>query len=184
MEKIIGDKKSFAVQIHISRYEPWLWGKTCIWINNSQIGDFEDENILGPFIGSLMRVAIKSQGLWFKEFEGLDCREIFTTINPFYGDPDKFYDLPGDQQEKYTKYDIFLFQFGENFDNWLLYPIVKGEMCKFIWRMYVHSKSDNTEVHNQIHCFDVPLRDIQEVYRQFCRLVPDQYWPTMIEKLE
>ena len=182
MKKLIGDKKSFAIDISILNYEPSIWGKSCIWINNDKLGDFEDENVLAPFIGSLMRIAIGYQELWYDEFEGLECEALFNEIFPFYNRSDDFYALTSEEQKYYTRYDIFIFEFGENFDNWMVTSVVTKNICKFLW---VDGKEIGTDKGSKrIKCFDVPLEDVQKVYKELCKLIPDKYWPTLIEKLQ
>jgi hypothetical protein len=180
MKKILGDKKIFAIGITISKYEPRIEGKSCIWINNSKIGDCDDENILAPFIRSLMRISIKYQELWYEEFEGLECEELFNKVFPFHDNPNDFYDLNAKDQEYYIRYDRFIFEFGENFDNWLLTSIVRKDNCKFIWA-YLKESTDDFKT-KSIKCFDVPLQYVQGIYRELCRLIPDSNWPTFIKK--
>lgn len=182
MEKVIGEKKSFAVGIDIIKFEPWIWGRSCLWINNIQIGDLKDENILGPFIGSLMRIAVKSDKLWLDELEGLTCEQMFSTIHPFLNNPDAFFDLTYEQQGNYVKYDLFLFEFGENFDDWIINPIVKDDNCKFIWLFDPSRGKEKQKIKDSVKCYDVPLEKIQEVYKEFAKLIPDEYWPNMIMK--
>lgn len=183
MKKNIGEKNLFAIEIDIVKYEPWIWGRSCLWINNIQIGDYDDENILSPFIRSLMRIALKYQALWFDELNGLECKELFYLINPFYNNPDEFYNLTFEEQGNYIKYDIFNFQFGENFDQWILRPIVKNDICKFLWVQIPKGDNDTYETRNNIQCFDIPLKNVQKVYRDLCNLIPNQYWPSTLEKL-
>lgn len=183
MKKIIGDKKVFALGVDILKYEPWIWGRTCLWVNNHQVGDFDDQNILGPFIGGLERIVIKHQELWYEELEGLKCKELFYKVFPFYNEPDQFYELSDEEQESYSKYDTFIFHFGENFDDWVITSVVRDNICKFLWVHTPRRDNDTYEVRNNIRCFDVPLKDVQKVYIQLCELIPDQYWPTLVEKL-
>jgi Immunity protein 42 len=183
MHHLIGNKNHFAVEIDFMTMTPRLWGKTALWINGIQVGDFEDENILGPFIGSLARVISYSNSLWNPQFEGLNCEEIFYTIDPVFDDPDSFYDLPDAEQEALEQLDIFSFAWGENFDDWVIYVIVKDELCKMIWFYDPDRGLGNKKAKGSVQCFEVPLADIKNVYRSMCNLIPDRYWPTLIKKL-
>lgn len=183
MDKIIGSKSQFAIGINIMKYEPWIWGNSCLWINNTQIGDYTDENILGPFMRSLMRLAMKFDKLWLEELDGLICNQMFEQINPFFNNPDEFFDLPVEKQNDYIKYDIFLFEFGENFDDWIINPVIKNGNCKFIWLHDPSRGKERIDIKSKVNCFDVPLEKIQEAYKEFVQLIPDQYWPKMLEKL-
>lgn len=182
MGTVIGNKTNFGIELDITQYEPQLRGKSCLWIGGNQIGDFDDENILAPFLNSIMRIAVKHQQLWLDELHGLNCKQIYDTISPFHDDPDRFYDLTEKEKDEYIKYDIFIFQFGENFDQWILHPIVKNDTCKFIWSF----PSTHREFKNggdNLNCFDVPLTVVQQVYKQLCAMIPHKYWPILIERM-
>ncbi len=181
MKKLIGDKRVFALEIEIIKFKPTPWGKNCLWINNQQIGNFNDENVFSPFIRSMQRIAVEPHELWFEELDGLGCKEMFNKVFPFFHEPHLFYELSDEEQDMYCKYDTFIFNFGENFDSWAITSVFSGKACKFLWLK--NPKIDN-EILNNIQCFDVPYTDVQEVYRQFCKLIPNKYWPTSIKKLD
>lgn len=183
MHRIIGDKNLFAVEIDVLKYSPKLWGRSCLWIKNSQLGDFNDENILASFISSIMRIAIRYKTLWLDELSDLSIADLFYTINPFFTEPKKFYDLTYVDQEKYVKYDRFRFEFGENFDDYMINPVVKENICTFLWVTNL-STVDSSFKSDSIQSFDVKLETIQNVYKDLCEQIPDQYWPTMIEKIK
>lgn len=182
--RIIGNKQTFAVQVEILKFEPWVWGKSAIWVGGEILGDYDDENIMGPFIGTLMDIALHSDKYWDEELKGLDDKDIFYTIHPFYNNPDGFYDLSDEEAKKYYKYDKYLMGWGENFDDYTISIVDKKELCLFIWVYTPNRDDDNFEVRNNIKSFEVPLLEIQEVYRQFCTLIPNEYWPKRLVKLE
>ncbi len=176
MNYLIGKKELFAVEVNVSTNK---WGhKTALWLNNTRIGDWQDKNLLAPFINSLYRVALKNEDLWLNELEGLNCRQVFLTTNPFYNNPDKFYDLAVAEQEKLTRFDKFLFNWGENFDRWHLQVIVRKNICKFLWIQPTAYATNTYEARNNIQCFDVPLAMVQEVYYELGNLIPEKYWPS------
>src|SRR5688572_12925121 len=137
MEKILGKKEAFAIGVDIKKMPPpHIWGRSCLWINNIQIGDFEDENILGPFIQSLMRITVKHKSFWNEKFNGVSCEEVFYKIYPFYNEPDSLLTLSSEELEKYESFENFSLYFGENFDNWSINLLVRSELCTFIWVHY------------------------------------------------
>jgi hypothetical protein len=61
--------------------------------------------------------------------------------------------------------------------------VCKGNNCKFLWVHYPLRDSDTFEVRNNIQCFDVPLKNIIDVYTEICTIIPDESWPPMIKKI-
>jgi hypothetical protein len=182
MRTIIGDKASFGIEIDIKQYEPHLRGKSCLWMDGNQIGDFDDENILSPFLNSLMRITLKHQQLWLEELNGLNCKQLYDKISPFHDNPDVFFELTEEEKDEYVKYDVFIFQFGENFDQWVLHPIVRNNTCKFIWSFpSTHKKFKSGD--NNLNCFDVPLTVVYQAYKDLCELIPGNYWPILVERI-
>lgn len=183
MEKVIGNTNLFALKIDIIRFKPHLWGKSALIINNIQLGVFEEENVLAAFIISLSRIYSQFNTLWLEELEGLSCKEMFNKINPFFKDPNSFYNLSELEQENIIKYDRFNFHFGENFDDYLINSVVKANTCKFLWVSNLR-KVDATYSDNLIQCFDIPLDEIHSTIKEFYNIIPSEFWPTLIEKLD
>jgi hypothetical protein len=154
MHIVAGDQKSFAVEMEITS-DKWR-NKTALWLNGARIGDWDDENLLAPFLNSFENLAENYETLWDNDLVGLDCRQIFLTIVPDYFAPDAFYDLSPKDQESLTRFDKYLFQWGENFDSWILRIVYRDGICKFLW---AHPTAPN-----DIHCHDVKLEDVLKVY--------------------
>jgi hypothetical protein len=162
---IIGDSSIFAIELEITNTVPKVVGKSRLWINNSPIGDFEDENILWPFFNSIRRIINNSNSLWFDEFDGKNCVEIFYTIHPFYGNPDDFWNLTSDKQKRLDKYDIFYFFWGENFDRYIINTVIRNDVCQFSWT------SGTKEV--DIACFSIQMAIIRDCYKVMIELFPN-----------
>ena len=181
MKKLIGDRRSFAIEIEIIQFKP-LWGKSCLWINNCQIGHLDDENYLAPFLGSAYRIAKRHKDFWLEELAGLKCKDAFYAIHPFYNEPHKFDELSSDEAKPFFKYDIFIIQWGENFDDWIVDVIVDNNLCQFMWVYTPLRDNDSFEAKNNIQCHSVKLEDIQRCYDELVTLVPDEHWPGLIPK--
>lgn len=183
MDSIIGKKNSFAVEIEILKVQPQLWGRTAIWLNSCRIGDFNDENILAPFINSLSRIALSSDKFWEEDFAGKSCKDILLAISPFFYNPEDFFDLSNEEQERLQKFDKYLFQWGENFDAWAIYVVVKDTVCKFLW-VKIQKENEDLNVHgHSIQCFEVPLLEVRDVYKQLCDIIPNECWPSFMKKI-
>jgi hypothetical protein len=178
MEKIIGDTKTFAIGININKFSPSLVGNSCLWINSFQVGDFEDENILGPFLNSLMRVARNHNKLTDDRLIGKSNEEIFSTIEPFYERKDNFDRLSKAKREVIVSFDKFFFHWGENFDNYVLIPYVSNGVCKFMWGP-IQQKGGQK---NRITYFDVKIEYIQKCYYELVESIPSEFWPKLISK--
>lgn len=184
MCQFIGRKESFGVEIEVTKMTPSLWGKTALWLNGIKIGHFEDEDVLGPFINSIGRLVTESNTLWEPEFKGLNCQEIFYRITPFYNeDLSKFWTLTEVEQDALVSFDKYLFGWGENFDDWTLRVVVDNEVCKFMYVYTPNRDADSYEVRNNIQCFNVYKNEVQLVYAEICKLIPEPYWLRMIKRI-
>jgi hypothetical protein len=187
MYKLIGKKETFAVEIaNVVAPPKWesddFWIKSAIWINSIKLGEWEDINLVGIFLRSMYRIARQYETFWVEELEGLNCKELFLTIHPNYNDTDSFYDLPEEEQARLTQFDKFLINWGENFADWILSVIYKNGLCKFLWVCIPLRGDDSYEVRNNIQCFDVKLEQVQEVYNDLIKIIPDKDWPSLIPK--
>ena len=140
--------------------------------------------MLGPFLRQLATVATEYDDYWEPELQGLNCKDMFLATHPFFENPEALYDLSHDETEKYIKYDKFLLQWGENFDRWTLSVVVRNEICKFLWFSdWTTKRENNPDFKNGIKCTDVPIKDVQAVYKEVCALIPDEYWPRSLKKI-
>lgn len=184
MYKLIGNKESFAVEIEILRIEEFnkqCWIKSRLWIGGSPIGVFdEDENYLWPFLQSLCIIAEESGQFWDYELEGLNCKETFFTINPFFGKYDEYMNLSDEEAANYEKYEKYKFVWGENFDQWKMSVVINDEYCTFFWLPYWNEDGSKNNDYNDyvkvLQCFKVPLSEVQSAYREVYAMVPDEYW--------
>lgn len=178
MYYFIGKKESFGIEIEISSFEPKLAGRVRLAIGSKWVGNFDEENYLYQFLRSLYRISLKHSDLWSPRFEGLDCRQIFYTIHPFFDEPDLFFDLSDEEQQALEVYDVFLMMWGENFDGCSIRTVVKDGICTFIWVTESEYLSRNAD----LNCVNVPLTAVQDAYKEICKIIPDSYWPSSIEK--
>ncbi len=182
MKKIIGNKKTFAVEFEIIEFSPKLLSKSIIWINKIKIGNFDEVGYLAPLLNSLNRIVERKSNLWDNELGKLNCKEIFYKIIPFYNNPNSFYDLSIEEQESFIKFDKYIFDWGDGFNDWILRVLVKKDICKFLWVHTPLGDEDSFSVRNDIKCFDVAMSEIELVYNEFITLVPEEAWPTLIKK--
>jgi len=175
MHHLIGKKEVFAVELELTGNK---WdNKTAIWLNDTRIGDWDDENLLAPFLRSLRTIALKYREFWLDELMGLDCHQIYLTIHPFYNDPDNFFSLSETEMDELTRFDKFLLTWGENFDSWGLSLTCRDEVYKFMWVHSPNGKEDSFEVRNDVKCFDVAFRQVQDVYQELLNIIPKEAWP-------
>lgn len=180
MNYLIGNKEIFAVEIEISQ-QKWD-NQTSIWLNNIKVGDWEDKNILAPFINSLYRIARKYDDLELDKFNDLECEQIYLAIHPHFENPDEFFDLTLEDQKAFAIFDKYIFSWGEDFDSWGLSVIYKEGFCKFLWLQTSLNNETNLNVRNKFQCYEVELKLIQEVYNELTKIIPDSEWPVLIPK--
>lgn len=180
MHTLIGEKHSFGIEIEIIKTRPHLWGKVALWVDGTRLGNFEDENILSAFINTLANIVYEHKSLWEHEFEGLSCKEIFYRIHPFYNNPEGFFDLSDSEQRSLERYDKFLFQWGESFDNWTLRVVVKDSECNFLWVHAPDRDFDTYEVRNNVKCGTVGLNQVIDGFNKLQTMVPDHDWPEVV----
>ena len=177
MHYLIGDIKSFAIEVELSN-DKWC-NRTALWLNNNKIGDWEDTIPMFPFVNSLHRIANQHNDLWLDELTDLEGYQLYLTIHPCYNDPESFYDLPDEEQEELERFDKFLLSWGENFDSWGLSVVCKEDTCKFLW-VYVPKRDDEPyEVRNNIQCFKVSIEAVQQAYNELISIVQpfeDEFW--------
>ena len=124
---IFGNKSDFAIEAMIEPYlappsEPW--GRLCIWVSGTQIGDFDDPHcgLYNCYI-SFQEISKRLDALWTKELEGLSDIEIWNfldgTLYGYHGnieiDDLRTLEETIRDAEKYSKFD-FLTNWGEMFD--------------------------------------------------------------------
>ena len=177
MKKIIGNTNTFAIEIDILSFEPWIWGKSALVICNNTIGIYDEENILWPFIEGIERIAVKSEGLITDIFRGLSCVDIFFKIDPFSDEPDLVYELSDEEFSKYEHHDHMKLFFGENFDDWLIEAFIDEGMCTFIWYRFPVRDNENFQKtrREDIRCATVNFSDVIIAYTQLCELLPDKF---------
>lgn len=179
MHKLIGNKQTFGIEVYIT---PDKWkNKTALWIKNERVGDWEDEDLLVPFINSIYRIANQYEEFWLPELEGLDCYQIYMTIHPFYNNPDDFYDLNEHEQEKLIRFDKFQLFWGENFDAYGLNMVYRNNRCEFLWHPSTLNKPNDLEIRNTILCYEVDLKEVQYCYNELIKILPRELFPTWIK---
>lgn len=174
-EKIIGNKTSFAVQIEIIKEFP-VWGRIALWFCNEQQGDYDSKDYLNSTIHTIARIALNYEKFWDDELEGLDDIQIFNTINPFYHNPDDFYDLTYEEQDEYIKYDKYILSWGSGFNSTSPNVVVKDGICTFLWVEHkLGSDGSYLPTSNEdIRVCRVSLKEIQAIFDQLCILLPEE----------
>jgi hypothetical protein len=76
------------------------------------------------------------------------------------------------EQKKLEYLDHYLLSWGENFDNWTIRVIVNENNCKFLWVF-------NND--NMIQCFDIPLKEVEDIFEKLYTYVSKKYWPTLVK---
>jgi Immunity protein 42 len=182
MINLVGDKNIFAVEFEILEFASGLNSMVRFWINNNTVGDFNEIGYLSAVIGRLNGITDSPSKFWLPELSNLSCKDMFYTITPFYNNPNDFFDLPEDEQEKLIRYDVFISEWGDAFDDWDLKTVINNGICKFLWVHAPLGDEDSYEVRNNIQCFDVKLEYVQEVYKELAKLIPYENWPSMIPR--
>ncbi len=173
MYKIFGNKLDFAVEVDIST-KKWE-SRTLLWLKGEKLGDWEDKNLIAPFFGSLKRLAVSYNKLWLDELAGLSCLETFLKINPFYIDPNRFYDLSESEQESLVRFDKFILDWEENFNNWDINSVYCDNGIKFLWIWRKHEYVERSRYLNELQFHNVKLEIIQDIYTSLSFLIPKVY---------
>lgn len=177
MHFLFGDKELFAIEIEFLELEPSLYGRSAVWLGGERIGKYmNDENVLGPFMSSLMRIANNPEYFWVSELEGLNSKEAFLKSHPFWFDPDSFSDATEEEIDNAIKYDAFLMQWGENFDQCVLTVIIRNEECTFFYNR------NRIQHIDEIKFIRVPLRNVRDVYEKLYTAIPSVNWPSKLPK--
>lgn len=128
IKDIVGNKKDFAIQYEINNsYDGFLYGKFCYWINNIQLGDYEQgvtfNDLLLTFPNILLNNDVREDeenfNIKLEEFEKkIKC--YVPEIYPFHIAPliDIFYDVT-------------------------IYLIENNNRARFIVKEYYNNKSYN-----------------------------------------
>jgi len=177
MYLLLGDKWRFAIEVEILEFEPSLWGRSAVWLGGERIGIYENEvNVLGPFMWSLMRITNESEQFWLPELEGLGPKETYLKCHPFRFDSEAFYDASEEEQSDAARFDIFLMQWGENFDQCELNVVIHKGNCKFFYNQNFVKNID------EIKFIDIPLGNVRDVYEQLYIAIPSTNWPSRLPK--
>ncbi len=183
MITIVGNKEIFAVEFDGLELTPGFNCYVKIWINNVEIGDFTEISYFSSVLHSLSNIIYQTYSrLWVEELDGLSCKDIFYTITPCYNDPESFFDLSESEMDALIKYDRFLFNWGDAFNDWYLKVVVNEDICKFLWVHTPLGDDDSFDVRNKIKCFDVELKVVKDVYDQLAKFIPNELWPTLITR--
>lgn len=115
----IGEKSRFAIEYEFLTYNnKRLFEKNLIWIKNQYVGNYNDENILGVFGGSIFNDLRRKQELP-TELKGKSYEEIYEFL---FNTED-------------SKYDKFMALYGAAFDDFFVYNfILDNEFC-FLWKL-------------------------------------------------
>lgn len=182
MTNLIGDKKVFAIEFEIHEFKSGFNSNSLIWLNNNPIGNFTEVGYFSAILYALNRIIRNPEELWLSELDNLNCKDIFYTIIPCYNNPDSFFDLSREEQNRLIKFDKFLFEWGDGFADWNLRVVVNKGKCKFIWVHTPLRDDDSYEVRNNIKCFDVDLIVVKNIYNELVKFIPDELWPSLIPK--
>lgn len=182
MINIVGDKETFAVEFEILKLGNGFDSHLRIWINNTSLGDFSETTYFVHLLGCINSICRKPKNLWFEEFNGLSCNDIFYKIIPCYNNPESFFNLSQGEMDALVKYDRFLFNWGDAFNDWYLKVVVNEDICKFLWVHTPLGDEDSFAVRNDIKCFDVELKILKEVNKQLSKFIPDELWPKLITR--
>lgn len=117
---MFGNPSDFAIE---AMTEPHLvapsavWGRMCVHIGPTVLGDFSDENcgLYGAYCGFKDLLGITTR-LWDESFDGLSREQIHDLVrNAIYGDDDRPMDAIMADSERYSCFD-FLTDWDEQFD--------------------------------------------------------------------
>jgi hypothetical protein len=173
MNLVVGNIDVFAIELRITD-DKWS-NQTAIWIDRQRLGNWEDRNLLYPFLNSLKRLISDRDQLWLDELSDLICYQLYLAVHPFYNNSDKFFNLSEFEMKNLERYDKFLFSWGENFDSWGLTAIYEKENYKFLWVKDGNQKS--TVSKNMIQCKEIPYKIFEDVYEGLKQQLPRTLWP-------
>ncbi len=144
MTNLIGDKSKIAIQYEGFVEKPILTGKILLWINNQYLGYYDESCSIYPVYKALKRM-VDSEDFYEPEFIPLldlkqesKAKEILLQMSPHFYNPMGFYDLTDDEQNELVKFDKYIVNFSECFDDFVIRHFKYKEEIFFIWKLGNH----------------------------------------------
>ena len=158
---LFGDKNVFGIEIYINPDQDGydIWGRSCIHICGSQVGDIEDPHCgLNDFFVTLNSRAQSARGLVHASFQGLTDREVFEALrNHLYDGPERDLAVLRANATEFGKFD-FLTNVGENFNDW----------CSFLFTRDHENLTILTQRFDETPLsFSVPMDAFEQTVRSF-----------------
>ncbi len=129
---IIGDKNTFAVEYEVQMLEPVKMAYSRIWIQGQYFGDIEDTGHLFGIYNCLDNIIIKRELLVEPEFDNKSPYEILRLTFPHVLQKENLDTLWDDSKS----FDKHAFQFGENYDNYLVSIFAVDKITHFVWQFW------------------------------------------------
>lgn len=82
IENILGNKNSFAIQYEITEvYENFIYGKLCYWIDNMQIGEYDEGVTISDLFWNIQDLVRDNGKRVHNELFQLELEELFQRLN-------------------------------------------------------------------------------------------------------
>jgi Immunity protein 42 len=153
---IIGDKNRFAIEFEICN----LWGKMqdgkiILFINNSQIGSYDDNVYLNIPCEGLLSI-IDSGNILYPEFRNKKPSVVMKIFNTSFEE----------------KYDSCLLHFGESFDDFLFraYKVNPDKIC-FLWKLAKNHFFEYPKCDFRSKSFELDISEVRFVVEQFREMI-------------
>lgn len=144
MTNLIGDKSKIAIQYEGFVEWPVLTGQIVLWINNQYLGYYDESGSIYPVYKALKRLAY-SEDFYEPEFIPLldlkqesKAKDILLQMIPDFYNPMGFYDLTEEEQRELVKFDKYIVNFSECFDDFVIRNFKYNEEIFFIWKLGNH----------------------------------------------
>jgi hypothetical protein len=153
---IISDKNRFAIEFEIcNSWGKMQDGKVILFINNSQIGSYDDNVYLNIPCEEILHI-INSQDIFYHEFRNRKPSVIMQTMNGSFED----------------KYDSSLLHLGESFDDFLFraYKIDEDKIW-FLWKLVKKPSFEYPKYDYHSKSFELDISEVQSVIQQFKEII-------------
>lgn len=163
--KIIGDKNTFAVEYEVEMLEPVRMAYSRIWIQGQYFGDIEDTGHLFGIYNCLDRIIMKRETLAEPEFDDKTADEIMKLTFPYFLQNENL-DIPGDGNLHRLRLYGHSFQFGENYDRFLVCIFAIDDIIHFVWQVYLSDNEYFPGYSRDVQHGIVNINDVKNVYEQ------------------
>jgi hypothetical protein len=152
---IVGNKNRFAIEFEIcNEWGKMQDGKIILFINNFQVGSYDDINYLSIPCEELLSV-LDSENRYYPEFKNKKISEIVKIFNT--SDEDRYYSV---------------IHLGESFDDFIIraYKVDSHKIC-FLWKLLKNPFFQYPKYDYRSKSFELDISEVLSVVQQFKEVI-------------